>query len=64
MGHSSNREPRRFWSTADHHRLRVPCASCGAPARPHAASVPFCDECLHGARQRSSADFDELGGQH
>ena len=60
MGHGSNREPRRFWSTGDQHRLRVPCASCGAPARPHAASVPFCDACLYGARHRNLAESDDL----
>ena len=56
MGYSSNREPRRHWKEA--HRMRVPCASCGAPARPHSADLPFCNTCLDWARQRN---FDELG---
>ena len=57
MRESNNREPRRLWNN----RARVPCASCGAKTRPHAANLPFCDACLEWARQSSLADWDELG---
>jgi len=60
MGYASNREPRRRWS-ADRHRARVPCASCGAPARLHSAELPFCNTCLDWAWQRSLAERDEQG---
>jgi hypothetical protein len=60
MGYASNREPRRR-STTDRHRNRVPCVSCGAPARLHAAELPFCNTCLDWARQSSLAEEDELG---
>ena len=60
MGYASNREPRRQWN-ADRHRARVPCVSCGAPARLHSAEVPFCVTCLDWARQRNLAESDELG---
>lgn len=58
MGYASNREPRRMWSD---HRGRVPCASCGAPARLHSAELPFCNTCLDRARQSKLAEWDELG---
>ncbi len=60
MGHTSNREPRRHWSS-DRHRARVPCASCGAPARLQSADSPFCDACLDWTRQSNLAEWDELG---
>jgi endogenous inhibitor of DNA gyrase (YacG/DUF329 family) len=58
MGHTSNREPRRLWRGD---RARVPCASCGAPARPHSADLPFCNTCLDWARQKNLMEWDELG---
>jgi hypothetical protein len=58
MGYTSNREPRRRWKDA---RMRVPCASCGAPARPHSAELPFCNTCLDWARQSNFVEWDELG---
>jgi endogenous inhibitor of DNA gyrase (YacG/DUF329 family) len=58
MGHASNREPRRRWSTERH---RVPCVSCGASARLHSAELPFCDRCLDWARRGKHAEWDELG---
>jgi hypothetical protein len=61
MSQSSNREPRRLWKSMESNRARVPCASCGAEARPHAANPPFCSECLDRARQSSLAEWDELG---
>lgn len=60
MGYTSNREPRRRWRE-DSHRARVPCASCGAPARPHSAELPFCYACLDWARQHNFSDWDDLG---
>jgi len=60
MGYSSNREPRRKWST-ERSRARVACASCGAPARLHAAELPFCTTCLDWARQSNLAESDDLG---
>jgi hypothetical protein len=59
MGNASNREPRRHWKAA--HRARVPCASCGTPARPHSPDLPFCNTCLDWARQGKLAEWDELG---
>jgi endogenous inhibitor of DNA gyrase (YacG/DUF329 family) len=59
MGYASNREPRRRWK-ADEHRTRVPCASCGAPARPHTADLPFCNACSDWGRQGHLAEWDEL----
>lgn len=60
MGDASNREPRRWWS-ANQHRARVPCTSCGAPARLHSTELPFCNACLDWTRQRNLAEWDELG---
>lgn len=60
MGYTSNREPRRHWK-ADKHRMRVSCASCGAPARPHSAELAFCHTCLDWARHSNLAEWDELG---
>jgi hypothetical protein len=57
MGYASNREPRRRWRE-DAHRVRVPCASCGAPARPH--SLPFCNTCLDWAHHNHLAETGEL----
>ena len=53
MGQTSNREPRRLWRASESNRARVPCASCGAPARPHSPELPFCNACLDWARQSS-----------
>jgi hypothetical protein len=61
MGETSNREPRRLWRANENNRSRVPCASCGAPARPHSADLPFCNTCLDWARQTSLAEQDDLG---
>lgn len=61
MGQSNNREPRRLWKSMETNRARVPCASCGASARPHAANLPFCNACLDWARQSNLAERDELG---
>ena len=60
MGQSNHREPRRLWKSAETSRARVPCASCGATARSHAANLPFCNACLDWARQISLAEWDEL----
>lgn len=60
MGYASNREPRRRWNS-ERHRARVPCTSCGAPARLHSAELPFCSTCLDWARQSNLAEWDELG---
>lgn len=60
MGYASNREPRRQWN-ADRNRVRVPCTSCGAPARLHSAELPFCSTCLDWTRQSTHAEWDELG---
>jgi hypothetical protein len=59
MGQYNNREPRRLWKSTENSRARVPCASCGAKARPHAANLPFCNACLDRA-QSAVADWDEL----
>lgn len=60
MGYASNREPRRQWNHRAQ-RAQVPCAACGASARPHSADLPFCNTCLDWARQRNLTDWDELG---
>lgn len=60
MGDTSNREPRRLWR-AEGHRARVPCASCGAPARIQSADLPFCGACLDWARQTHLIEWDDLG---
>lgn len=60
MGYHNNREPRRFWKT-DRNRVRVPCASCGAPARPYGADLPFCDTCLDWMHPSSLAERSDLG---
>jgi hypothetical protein len=60
MGHASNREPRRFWRATRSNRVRVPCASCGAPARLHSAALPFCASCLGPARPGRYLDGDDL----
>lgn len=59
MGYASDREPRRRWN-ADKHSAHVPCASCGAPARP-LSTVSFCNTCLDWARQSHLGEWDELG---
>ena len=61
MGQSNNREPRRLWKSMERNRAHVPCASCGAEARPHGATPPFCRACLDWARQSSLAESDDLG---
>ncbi|MBS1124289.1 MAG: hypothetical protein H6Q90_6517 [Deltaproteobacteria bacterium] len=61
MGQSNNSEPRRLWKSTESNRAHAPCASCGAKARPHAASLPFCNACLDRARQSNLAEWDELG---
>ena len=61
MGQTNNREPRRLWRTGESSRTRVPCSSCGAPARRHSAELPFCNACLDWARQSSLAEWDDLG---
>jgi hypothetical protein len=61
MGQSNNREPRRLWKSTESNRARVPCASCGASARVHAANLPLCNACLDWARQSNLAEWDELG---
>jgi len=60
MGYTSNREPRRQWRI-ERHRMRVPCASCGASVRVHAAEPALCSACLDWARQRNLAEWDDLG---
>ena len=60
MGQSNNREPRRLWKSTET-RPRVPCASCGAAARSHAANLPFCDACLDWVSQRNLIEADERG---
>ena len=61
MGESSNREPRRLWKTGEINRSRVPCESCGAPARPHSSDLPYCNACLDWSRQRNLDEWDDLG---
>ena len=61
MGQSNNREPRRLWRSIGSSRAHVPCASCGAMARPHAGNLPFCNACLDRARESNLAGWDELG---
>lgn len=60
MGYANNHEPRRR-ASSERHRGRVPCASCGAPARVHSAELPFCNSCLDWARQSNLVEWDELG---
>jgi len=57
MGYASKREPRRR-RQPDPQRARVPCAACGAPTRPPAPDLPFCNHCLDAARHRSFARSD------
>ncbi len=61
MGQSNNRESRRLWKSMESNRAHIPCASCGATARPHSANQPFCTACLDWARPRNLADWDEPG---
>jgi hypothetical protein len=61
MGQTSNREPRRRWGASEPKRARIPCASCGAPARPHSPDLAFCYACLDGARQSNMVEWDDLG---
>lgn len=60
MGQSNNREPRRLWKSMESSRAHVPCASCGAAARPHAANLSFCNACLDWTRHSNLAEWDEL----
>jgi hypothetical protein len=61
MGETSNREPRRLWKASESNRTRVPCTSCGSPARAHSADLPFCNTCLDWARRGSLVDGDADG---
>ena len=56
MGQTSNREPRRVWEVSETRRARVPCASCGAPARPHSSDVPFCVRAWIGRGRAASSN--------
>ena len=60
MGHSNNRESRRFWKSTSSNRARVPCESCGATARTHSTNPPMCDMCFAAARHGDLAQWDEL----
>jgi endogenous inhibitor of DNA gyrase (YacG/DUF329 family) len=62
MGQSNNREPRRLWKSTETTRARVPCTSCGATARSHAANLPFCDACLDWANQSRATQSNVLEG--
>jgi ribosomal protein S14 len=61
MAHSSNSEPRRFWSARQVSRDRARCAACGARASYRGSDVSFCRACLDWARQGALTEWDELG---
>lgn len=61
MAHSSNSEPRRFWTARHSSRDHARCAACGARASHRGSEVSFCATCLDWASQGALTDWDDLG---
>lgn len=61
MAHSSNSEPRRFWTARHASRDRARCSCCGARATYRGSDVSFCTACLDGSGHDPSGLRDELG---
>jgi len=61
MPHSSNSEPRRFWTARQTNRDRAQCSACGERATFRGSDVSFCATCLDWARQSTLTEWDELG---